>query len=349
MTNSSNKNSKKDGFFDTVRKDFQELKESFLDDNQKKRLEKMNLFKRGFYIFGWLLKILFLKLTRVRRLLLIFGIILIISGNSESGDNNNILGILFILFILMLELKDKLLAKDELQAGRAVQDALLPQKNPAIPGWDIWLYTRPANDVGGDLVDFIKISETRFGLSLGDVAGKGLPAALFMAKLQASLRALAPDYKSLSKFCLKINQIFCRDGLPDKFASLVYLELESNKNEVKLVNAGHLPPVIFKDKKTKEMPKGGPALGLTKNANYPEHKTDLQKGELLIVYSDGLTEARNKQGDFWGDQKLLDLLPEINQLKAEEIGERLLKEVDLFTGDAKIHDDLSLIILKRSD
>ena len=351
MAKSSDKNRKKEGFFDTVRKEFQELKESFLDDNQKTRLKKMNWFNRGFYIFGWLLKALFLKLTRVRRILLIVGIVVLFAGDgdSQNGGNSPIIGILLLLFVLMLELKDKLLARDELKAGRAVQDALLPESNPEVPGWDIWLFTRPANDVGGDLVDYMNIAENRYGLSLGDVAGKGLPAALFMAKLQATLRAMAPDYKSLSKFCTKINEIFCRDGLPDKFASLVYAELESNKNEVKLVNAGHLPPIILKGNKIEEMPKGGPALGLTPKAGYTEHKIDLQKGDLFIICSDGLTEARNEQGDFWGNEKLLTLLPEIKRLKAEEIGERLLTEVDHFIGDAKIHDDLSLIILKRND
>src|SRR5512138_3275825 len=92
--------------------------------------------------------------------------------------------------VLMLELKDKLLARSELEAGRTVQLALMPDRPPVVPGWDIWLYSRSANDVGGDLVDYLQIDPQRLGVMLGDVAGKGLPAALLMAKLQATLRAL---------------------------------------------------------------------------------------------------------------------------------------------------------------
>jgi len=122
-----------------------------------------------------------------------------------------------------LELKDKLHAKTELEEGRSVQNALMPEENPKVDGWDIWLYTRPANDVGGDLLDFTKISENNYGISLGDVAGKGLSAALLMAKLQSTIRAIVPDYISLSEFGNKLNHIFCRDSLPKLFSSLIYI------------------------------------------------------------------------------------------------------------------------------
>ena len=112
-------------------------------------------------------------------------------GSTQISIHFPTLGIAILLFILMLELKDKLLAREELEAGRAVQRALMPDSGPTIPGWDVSLFTRSANDVGGDLVDYVPLDDQRNGLVLGDVAGKGLPAALLMAKLQSTLRALA--------------------------------------------------------------------------------------------------------------------------------------------------------------
>jgi len=142
-------------------------------------------------------------------------------------------GIIF-LFIIALELKDKLHAKSELEEGRAVQKALMPETIPDVAGWDIWLYTKPANDVCGDLLDFLKLSEEKVCISIGDVAGKGLSAALLMAKLQSTIRAIVPDYNSLMELGEKINRIFCRDSLPKLFASLVYVELDVTSGKIKI-------------------------------------------------------------------------------------------------------------------
>ena len=345
MTTSSNK----EDFMSSLRQDFSELKESFLDENQKKRLESMKRFQRFFYLCTWLTKILFQKLTRTRKLLLILGLGLIFISRNQTDSNGYIVGGGLLLFIIMLELKDKLLAKDELLAGRAVQDALLPDENPKIPGWDVWLFTRSANDVGGDLVDYLKIDDQRFGLALGDVAGKGLPAALFSAKLQATLRALAPDFRSLAKLGQKINEIFHRDGLPNRFASLVYLEIKTDSGSVNLLNAGHMPPVFLKEGRVEEMSKGNSALGLTTNSKYDEQKFTLQNSETLIIYSDGLSEARNEQGEFYGTQQFFQLLSDFAELSSAEIGKKILFEIDHFIGSASVHDDLSLVILKRTE
>ncbi|MEJ2634512.1 MAG: PP2C family protein-serine/threonine phosphatase [Calditrichia bacterium] len=341
----------------TLKRDWRELKEFYLDKDHQERLLEMKRLKRWFFMFVWMLKILFLKLTPVRRILLLLGVFFIFfsgkfqisAGQVQYQNDTNILGFLIIVFILMLELKDKLLARDELMAGRAVQNALMPVSFPPISGWSLWLFTHPANEVGGDLVDFLEIDNQRYGVALGDVSGKGLAAALFMAKLQATLRAVAPDLSSLAELGAKLNKIFYRDGLPNSFASLIYLEFRPDSNDIRLLNAGHMPPVHIKNGGIEEMRKGNNALGLSPSAKYAEHHLSLQKGEILLAYSDGLTEARNEAGVFFGEKRLKDLIYRSRELSARKFGEKILTEISAFVGDARPHDDLSLVILKRID
>jgi hypothetical protein len=339
----------------TVRRDYRELKEFFLDERRRDQLKSMGWFKRWFFMLIWLLKSLFLKLTPARRILFLISTILLFNyANTSHNDvnvtvnGNALLGYLLLLFILMLELKDKLLAHDELEEGRSVQIALTPDRQPVVEGWDIWLFTRPANEVGGDMVDYLKISDEKVGLALGDVAGKGLKAALLMAKLQSTLRALISDIDSLSELGGKINKIFHRDSLPNLFASLVYLKVVPNSGKLEILNAGHMPPLIMSDGRITEMPKGGPALGLMEKAEFNSQAAELKEGDILIVYSDGVTEARDEFGDFFGERKLRDLLPRLTALSSASIGERILAYVENFVGEARYYDDLSLIVMKKT-
>jgi len=328
----------------------QELKDIYhfyIDKDTKARLAAMGRIRRGLHGVYHVLKSMILKLTPLRRILLLIGVIII--GRAAAQNNDAVyLGILILLFILMLELKDKLLAHDELAAGRVVQFALMPKDNPDIAGWDVWLYTRPANEVSGDMVDYIWISENRLGLALGDVAGKGLGAAMFMAKLQATLRALAPITESLTKLGKQINTIFCRDGLPSRFISLVYIELQPDSDKIRILNAGHIPPICIKKNNMKELDQGGLALGLHPESRYEEQGIILQTNDLLVVYSDGLTEALNEKGAFFGEQRAQECLERLHDLSTAAIGERLLSEVNRFVGQARQSDDLSLIVLKRT-
>jgi sigma-B regulation protein RsbU (phosphoserine phosphatase) len=257
-----------------------------------------------------------------------------------------ILGAMIFLFIILLELKDKLLAQEELEAGRSIQESLAPVTSPAVPHWDVWLFTRPANDVGGDLVDFMQINGNRYGIAIGDVAGKGLPAALLMAKLQSTLRALAPDYKLLNELAAKINSIFYRDSLPNRFASLLYIELLSTSNKLRFVNAGHFPPLHLKQSRITELEKGAPALGIMPQITLSEESLSLEKGDLFLVYSDGLTEARNEEGEFFGEDRLKELIIEARELSAEKAGQEILSAVETYVGEAPATDDLSMVVLR---
>ncbi|HEY9167542.1 MAG TPA: PP2C family protein-serine/threonine phosphatase [Candidatus Kryptonia bacterium] len=339
---------------ESLRRDFKDLYAFYIDGETQERLKKFPKVKRFIVISWYLLKNLLLKLNSARRILLLVSIVFYMSGDIRVGDgqfqfsiNGVFISYLLLLLVLMLELKDKLLAHDELQIGRTVQKALLPEDNPTLAGWSIWLFTRPANDVGGDLVDYINLDEGRLGLALGDVAGKGLGAALLMSKLQSTLRAIAPDYSSLSELGQRINLIFCRDSLPNKFATLVYFEIVQNSGKVRLLNAGHLPPYVLRGNEIEQLSHGAPALGLMKSSKFEEAGLELNPGDLLVTYSDGVTEARNQRNDFFGEERLSDIVKGSAGISPDRVGEKILNAVDNFVGEAPRSDDLSLVIVKR--
>lgn len=345
---------RKGGFKRSIRQDLKNITDFYIDRKTRERLRGMGRIRRGFHLWFWLLKSLILKLNPTRRLLLVlslffaFFFVQVRTGNLFINSGLLFFGYLILLLILMLELKDKLLAQDELAAGRRVQFALMPDENPDFSGWDIWLFTRPANEVGGDLVDYLVIDDDRMHLVIGDVAGKGLGAALLMARLQATFRAFAPNFETVSKIGNEMNRLFCRDGLPSRFVSLVYLELRAGQDKIRLINAGHLPPLMIHGGEVQELPHGQTALGLTRDQLYEEHTVRLTPGDCLIVYSDGLTEARNSLGHFFGDNRLKNLCLQLHGYPAGKMGHGLIDSVDRFAGEARQNDDLSIIILKRS-
>ncbi len=340
-------------FLQTLKRDMRDLYDFYLDEDRKQRLESMGAFRRWLTLLWYLLRSLFLKLTPVRRLLVLLGLWTFVMGDLRfaSGDVNVSLSlapgsIAILLAVLMLELRDKLLARDELEAGRAVQLALLPKENPRTEGWEAWLFTRPANDVGGDLVDHMPLQEGTVGIVLGDVSGKGLGAALLMAKLQSTLRSIAPETPDLANLGHRTNAILERDGLPGRFATLVFMVLSPGEGRVRFLNAGHMPPVVVREGGVETLPSVALPVGAFADAVYREQALDLHPGDLLIVYSDGLTDARNAAGDFFSEERLKALFPQLRGLSAEQAGRRLLLEVDRFSGGEKPFDDLSLVVLR---
>jgi len=343
-------------FRTVLHRDLRDLYRFYIDEERRARLERMGRVRRSILIFIWILKSMILKLTPVRRILLIVCFIFFLSGSIsfQMGRLDFTLHLgafsfIILMIILMLELKDKLLAHDELIIGRAVQRALLPEKNPAFPGWEIWLYTRAANDVGGDLVDYLKMGNDRLGIMLGDVAGKGLGAALLMAKLQATLRALAPDCKSLSELGSRMNEILYRDGIPNRFATLVYLEMKPDSGHLRFLNAGHMPIIVLEGSKIEKIDPASSLLGAFPGSTFVEQSIELGPGNSMLIYSDGLTEACNDRGEFFNEERLLHLCSQCKGLSVDETGKSLLYEVEQFVGNEPQSDDISLVILRRAE
>ncbi len=327
----------------------------YLSEEDRRRLTRMRPIRRFTRRAWWFLESLLLKLTPARRVLLAAGLAYLLMGviHLDVGDVHirplapALVGDLLLLIVLALELKDKVTARDELEAGRQVQRALTPGENPGVPGWDIWLYTRPANDVGGDLIDHLPIDGRIHAVALGDVTGKALPAALLSVKLQATLRALGPHFDDLGKLASDVNRILYRDGLPSRFASLVYLLVDADSGHVRVLNAGHMPPLVVRGAAVTAMPFGSMVLGIVPDAAFAEQAVELGPGDELVVYSDGVSEAMNEAGSFFGEEGLLAALAQTTGQPARVVGARILEAVDRFVGDAPVHDDISLMVLRR--
>ena len=333
----------------SVRRDFKDLSRFYLDEERRARLKSVRGARRALWLIVFLLNSLLAKLTPARRVMFALSLLmLLLSGHIHVGELNLSLDLTaeaywLLLVVLMLELKDKLLARDEIEIARQVQLALLPSRHPRPEGWSLWNYTRPANDVGGDLVDYLELESGKIGVVLGDVAGKGLGAALLMAKLQATIRSLAPECASLADLGGRLNAILCRDGLENRFATLLYLEIEPGSPRLRYLNAGHNPPFLLRARSLETLEPSGRPLGMLPGVRYVEESLDLEAGDLLVIYSDGLVEAENAADEDFGVERLRRLLPELRGLTAEAAGGRLLAEVDRFVGQERLRDDLSLV------
>jgi hypothetical protein len=332
-----------------------DLEEFYVSTAQRDQLARAGRVRRFFLRAKWLLVGLFLKLTPARRVLLAIALVSMLgfryqqqAGGLDVSIDFSAFTIVILLFVLALELKDKLMARDELEAGRAVQLALMPARAPVIPGWDIWTYTQSANDVGGDLVDYVPIDASRTALVLADVAGKGLSAALVTAKLQATLRALVTECGSLARLGACVNQIMYRDGVRSRFATLVWVEATAGEGRLRVLNAGHMAPLVVRGDALEELPRGGIALGMVPAAPYEEQGTDLAPGDVLVVYSDGVTEAMDPQRDFFGDERLRHLLVAQRGRSAEVIGTTIVSAVSTFAAGMPANDDVSLLVLRRT-
>lgn len=345
---------KKRGIGRTFNTSLAEMEAFYLDESSRQKLERMGRFRRFIRRILWLVRGLLLKLTPARRVLLVAGLVFLIGAfdyNTDRGLSTSLqlptAGAVLIAIVLMLELKDKLVAKNELVAGRVVQLALMPDASPSISGWDVWLYTQPANDVGGDLVDHMRLGGGQHGLCLGDVAGKALPAALLMVKLQATLRALAPDSPTLDVLATRTNHILIRDGLANRFATLFYLVLGEDSGLVRYLNAGHLLPSVIRGDTIETLAGGSMALGMIETATFIEQGTELAEGDVLVIVSDGVVEASNAADEFYGDDRLRAAIATTTGRSARAIGEVVLASLAAFVGETKPYDDVSVVVVHR--
>jgi serine phosphatase RsbU (regulator of sigma subunit) len=337
-------------------RDLKSIRRFYLDDDKRARLTQMGWLRRTFWQFAWILREMLLRLSPPRRLLTLVSLVFFVMGPTTFVTgmwtwevNLRVWGFVLLFLVLMLELKDELLARDEIEVAREVQLGLLPDHAPEIPGWDVWLYTRPANHVGGDVVDAFRVDGERVGIALGDVAGKGLGAALLAAKLQATVRALAPACDGLDDLAGSVNEIMARDSLPNRFSTMAYVELPADGSKVELFNAGHCPPKILRRQGAVEtLAAGGLPLGIDAAERFREFPVSLAPGDALVIYSDGLSEARRQSDDaMFGEGPLEHVFAELRNLDAERIGRRLLRAVDEFVGGERLEDDLSLVVLRR--
>ncbi len=342
----------------TYAQEIKDLYYFYLDEKTRSKLNRMGRIRRAFVLLAWLFKSLLTKLSPGRRLALLIACIFTVLGKTGFGIDalgfnlNHDLrpwGFVILLVVLMLELKDKLVAKDEIQIARQVQVMLFPRSHPKLPGWSVWSISRPANDVGGDLIDYVELDGFRHAVVLGDVAGKGLGAALLSAQLQATLRALAIHAASLDDLASQVNETMLRDGISNRFATLFYAELQHDSGSVRFVNAGHNPALAIRRDRIDRLGASGVPLGMLEGSTYEEASLNLDPGEILLIYSDGVTEAENLESEEFGIGRLEALAPQLRNVDPETAGHLILAEIDRFLDGLRPADDLSMVIVRRHD
>ena len=242
----------------------------------------------------------------------------------------------------------KLLALEEDQkAARRIQQSLLPKENPVIQGIDIFGRTIPAKQVGGDYYDFVRIDDSHLGIVIADVAGKGTPAALLMSNLKATLRGQALVNRSVKDTVAKVNFTLSKFMDMGKFISLFYGIMDIQNKSFTYTNAGHNYPFLLdKDDNTRKLEKGGVVLGTFDDFTYEEETVQLKPGDLMLLYTDGITEATNDKDEMFEEDRLLKLLKANRKSSAKEISQKIVDQVFSFQADQPQGDDLTLVLIK---
>jgi sigma-B regulation protein RsbU (phosphoserine phosphatase) len=236
--------------------------------------------------------------------------------------------------------------EEELAVARRIQASLLPSEVPRAPGLEIGAMTRPCLEVGGDFYDLLDFGDAGLGLAVGDVSGKGVPAALLLSSLQATLRAEAGPEDAPDPVVRKINARLCSDMQPGSFASLLYGRLDPAARTFRYVNAGHPAGlVVARDGSIRRLDRGGMLLGVQARADYECGVEVFAPGETLVLYSDGVTDVLNGAEEEYGASRLEMLLPRLNHLPVAGILDGIVASVETFVG-GRLPDDVTLLVAK---
>jgi len=235
----------------------------------------------------------------------------------------------------------------EMEIAREVQERLFPQEMPELPGAKIAGYCRPALGVGGDYYDVIDLGDGRVGLAVGDVSGKGISAALLMASLRASLRGVTLDGpRDFAKLMHKVNRLVYEASASNRYATFFFASYDPATRRLECVNAGHNPPVLLRGEETIRLEAGGPVVGLLPFAPYTEQTLTLEPGDLLILFTDGISEAMTKTDEEWGEERMIAAARASLRKQANVVLDDLFAAADAFTAGAPQHDDMTLLVLK---
>jgi sigma-B regulation protein RsbU (phosphoserine phosphatase) len=230
-------------------------------------------------------------------------------------------------------------------AASEMQRSLLPRTLPALSGIELAASWRPFGDVGGDYYDVLRVNDERTTFCIADVAGKGLPAALLMANLQAVVRTSASSGAAPASVCAAVNDVLCRRMDPARYVSLFVGALDLPRRRFEYANGGHnFPILVHRDGTVDRLARGGPVLGVLPDAAFEAAGTPLRGGDRLVLFTDGLVEARDSEGRELGDERLVDLVVEHRGLQAAALQSLLMERVEAFSA-GRLDDDVTLIVL----
>lgn len=233
----------------------------------------------------------------------------------------------------------------EISEARAIQEGFLPKEIPQLAGYEIAGTWQPARTVGGDYFDLLAFGEATLGFCIGDVAGKGMPAAMLMSNLQAGVRGLASPALSPEILCARLNSLVCHNIASDRFITFFYAQLDGAARRLRYVNAGHNAPIVFhRDGSHDRLNEGGGVLGVFEKQEYSLGTKELLPGDRLVLFTDGVTEASDTDDAEYGESRLLGLLRENCAASAVELQRKILTAAADFCHDIW-HDDATLIVI----
>ncbi len=237
--------------------------------------------------------------------------------------------------------------EEQLNVARMIQQTFLPQRNPKLAGYEIAGTNIPSHKVGGDYYDFIDIVDHQTGIAIADVSGKGIPASLIMASFRASLIAEIRNNYAIRTIFQKVNKLLNESMDRGNFVTAVYGVLDTKNRIFTFSNAGHNPPLLLRgDGTNEELREGGVALGILDDSVYEERPVYVAPGDVIVLFTDGVTEAKNESGGMYEEERLINTVRSNSEKTAEGLVKAVLDSVNEFVGENTEHDDLTLIIIK---
>jgi sigma-B regulation protein RsbU (phosphoserine phosphatase) len=234
--------------------------------------------------------------------------------------------------------------QQELTESQEIQEGLLPKELPTVDGFEIAVAWKPARTVGGDYFDVLKFNDRHTAICIADVAGKGMPAALLMSNMQAVLKSFASDTVMPGELCARVNTVMCDNIVAHRFITCFYGLLDTQTRKLMYSNAGHCPPMLIRNGTCARLKEGGPVLGVFPDDRYLQDEVVLEVGDCLVLFTDGVTEARNGAGKEFGENRLHSLLTAVAKPRAGDVRDRIMAAVSKFS-EGNVYDDATLVVL----
>jgi sigma-B regulation protein RsbU (phosphoserine phosphatase) len=238
---------------------------------------------------------------------------------------------------------------EQMRLAGLIQRRMIPESAPKIPGLEIAAMYIPCFDVGGDLYDFLKIGDHCIAVVIADVIGKGMPAAIMMSSFQGAVRAYVDaecDKNGIGNIIAKLNRMACNSCKAGEFITLFYAVIDADAKTMTYCNCGHEPTLLIRGGGITELQKGGIVLGVEAGAKYETETIKLQENDCLLFYTDGLVDAANFEGDFWGRERMIKVANDFAEGTAEQMIKNMLVYRRRFVGLARQFDDTSVIVVK---
>ncbi|MBN8571365.1 MAG: PP2C family protein-serine/threonine phosphatase [Ignavibacteria bacterium] len=322
----------------------------FYSRDMKKPDESQDKFKRWLLFVRNFIVALLRKLTPLRRLLFSIAIFIYAAGFITDNPQWYSTSIVILTFLVILEVADKIIAKDEISIAREVQDSMIPKSAPNYEGYDIDCYCETATDVGGDFIDFVN-RQDKLLITVGDISGKGMGAALHMVHVRAIIRYVADIISEPVDIMKTLNRDIIKNFKKGLFLTAVLAEID--KGKIKLCRGGHPPIMYYKksENRCEELKPAGSALGMMNeelfNKTIQSIDIEPQSGDVVFIYTDGIFEAMNSNKDEYGLAKVKEVLGTNAYKDAADIKRILIDSVNNFRGMNEVNDDITFAVIKK--